>query len=341
MGYDEEYNNRKVIRTKLLWIVILSLILVLILIIGFIADAVFDMAEEQSYRPTPEPTKLTGREVTPTPYSDYNPDDELIPTETPTPTPYVTDEPDTPTPTDEPIASPTEAVTPTVTATPEPTPSPIPTEAGSQGFIPISELFPNLSTYYKKDQVTGVELELILQKPELPHGCESVALTMVLNYYGFKLGKTDIADKYLIYGDNFVTSYEGNPYGEEGGLIYAPGLTDTANEFLTDRGSTLKAYDVSGGEFFDLIKTYINHDIPVILFATRDYIPVEFRSEAREYDGKTWKRVKSMHCVVMSGYDEEDDTVIIYDSLKGVLKVKRATIEEIYNNFYRMAVVVK
>lgn len=343
MGYDEEYNNRNVIRTKLLWIVILSLVLVLILIVGFIADSVIDMTKEQGYEPTPEPTKITGREVTPTPYGGIEPDDELIPTETPTSAPLVTETPDIPTPAVEPEVTnePEETPVPTPEHTPEPTPSPMPTEAGSQGFIPISELFPNLSTYYKKDQVTGMELGLIYQNPDLPHGCESVALTMVLNYYGFNLGKTDIADKYLIYGDNFVTSFDGNPYGVEGGMIYAPGLTDTANEFLADRGSTLKAYDVSGGEFFDLIRNYIYHDVPVILFATRDYIPVEFRDVTCEYDGKTWKKIKNMHCVVMSGYDETDDSIIIYDSLKGVLKIKRATIEDIYNDFYRMAVVVK
>ena len=38
----------------------------------------------------------------------------------------------------------------------------------------------------------------ILQNPELPTGCESVALTMLLHYWGYDtLGKTEIADHYL------------------------------------------------------------------------------------------------------------------------------------------------
>ncbi len=39
-----------------------------------------------------------------------------------------------------------------------------------------------------------VDVPCYLQYPELPTGCESVALTNLLNYYGFGLGKTIIAD---------------------------------------------------------------------------------------------------------------------------------------------------
>ena len=42
------------------------------------------------------------------------------------------------------------------------------------------------------------EIQPILQEPELPTGCESVALTMALEYLGFELEKTTIADQYLI-----------------------------------------------------------------------------------------------------------------------------------------------
>lgn len=66
-------------------------------------------------------------------------------------------------------------------------------------------------------------MENILQNPELPTGCESVALTMVLNYYGQKLSKTTIADEYLIRDpENFVTAYKGDPYQISGDGIYAP-----------------------------------------------------------------------------------------------------------------------
>lgn len=56
-----------------------------------------------------------------------------------------------------------------------------------------------------------VDVPCYSQYPELPTGCESVALTNLLNYYGFGLGKTIIADYYLPKGSNgnFVTAFDG------------------------------------------------------------------------------------------------------------------------------------
>ena len=56
-----------------------------------------------------------------------------------------------------------------------------------------------------------VDVPCYSQYPELPTGCEWVALTNLLNYYGFGLGKTIIADYYLPKGSNgnFVTAFDG------------------------------------------------------------------------------------------------------------------------------------
>lgn len=55
-------------------------------------------------------------------------------------------------------------------------------------------------------------MEVILQKPELPTGCESVALTMVLKQKGYPIEKTTIAEEYLIYNrDNYASGYVGDP----------------------------------------------------------------------------------------------------------------------------------
>lgn len=338
MIYDDKFKNKNAIRTKCLWIVILSMVLALLLFVVFIAVN-SGGSPGNSYASGPTPLVITGREVTPTPTNEPQ-----MPEETPTPVPTETPEPET---TDIPEITPKTTEVPENTVTiPEHVYSPWTEDKDESGditekspFIPIAELFPNLSTYFKKGDF--IELNLLLQNPELPYGCESVALTMILNYYGFNLPKTYIADNYLIYGDNFVTSYEGNPYGDSGGAIYAPGLASTANDFLTSKGSTLKAYDVIGGEFFELITKYIYHDIPVVIFTTRGYVDVEMRDVTREYDGKTWQAAKYRHCVVMAGYDDSDDSVLIYDPLEGIIKINREIVENIYNNYYKMAVVVK
>lgn len=108
-----------------------------------------------------------------------------------------------------------------------------------------------------------------MQNPELPTGCESVALTNALNYYGFGLGKTVIADAYMPRSSwDFVTAFWGNPHSaSNGNCISAPGLTNTANSFLISSGSSLRAYDVTGTGFYDLY-SYLEAGHPVIIWST-------------------------------------------------------------------------
>ncbi len=83
--------------------------------------------------------------------------------------------------------------------------------------------------------MTGIELRelpvrcmldvpFVYQEPELPTGCESVALTMLLLYEGFDLEKTTIADDYLLYSENgdFSEGYIGDPYSCEGAGCFPP-----------------------------------------------------------------------------------------------------------------------
>lgn len=94
-----------------------------------------------------------------------------------------------------------------------------------------------------------VDVPCYSQYPELPTGCESVALTNLLNYYGFGLGKAIIADYYLPKGSNgnFVTAFDGNPRRSSGGLMgcVAPAITIAGNNFLRAAGSGKQAKDVS------------------------------------------------------------------------------------------------
>ena len=71
-----------------------------------------------------------------------------------------------------------------------------------------------------------LDVEAIYQEPELPTGCESVALTMLLQYEGFELDKTTIAEEYLIYSENwnFDEGYVGDPASYEGAGCFHPHL---------------------------------------------------------------------------------------------------------------------
>ena len=71
----------------------------------------------------------------------------------------------------------------------------------SENDIPLEE---NVEEYFVEQESAIAESEhqinlfdIIFQMPELPIGCETTALTMVLNYYGMEADKIEMATKYL------------------------------------------------------------------------------------------------------------------------------------------------
>ncbi|MDO4522706.1 MAG: C39 family peptidase, partial [Eubacteriales bacterium] len=179
------------------------------------------------------------------------------------------------------------------------------------------------------------------QNPELPTGCESVALAMVLNYKKFSIKKTTIANYYLPTnnGGNFVTSFAGDPHSSSGCGIYAPGLTIAANKYLKAKKSKLKAYDISGIKLTDLYK-YVNNGDPVIVWNGM-YMLTPVPSFSYTTLGKTWTFFRNEHCVVLCGYDKKKDKVLINDPLDGLVWRNRSAFERIYNRMGKMAVVIR
>lgn len=185
-----------------------------------------------------------------------------------------------------------------------------------------------------------LQVEPILQNPELPTGCESVALTMVLNYCGYHLAKTDIADHYLEKDpQNFVTKFKGDPYDPDGDGIYAPGLTKTAARFLAEHGSEKTACDLTGAELPELYR-YLDQSIPVIVY---DSVYLHTPVAVADYtvDGRTWQFWHNEHCLVLCGYDPEHHMVLLSDSLSGLVWREEATFRRIYDMLGKMAVVIE
>lgn len=200
---------------------------------------------------------------------------------------------------------------------------------------PISEKAINTNT--KKKQLS---MKNIKQNPELPTGCESVALTMVLNYYGFHLSKTTIAANYLPRSSsNFVTAFAGNPFSSSGAGIYAPGLTNTANDFLKEKKSQLRATDITGISFKNLYK-FIDDGTPVIVWNSM-YMRNPIGNSTYYAVGKTWTFYTYEHCVVLCGYNKKKNTVLINDPLSGLVWRSASSFEKIYNKLGKMAVVIR
>lgn len=186
----------------------------------------------------------------------------------------------------------------------------------------------------------AIDMELVYQHPELPTGCESVALTIALKYYGFDLEKTTIASDYLIYSDNFVKGYMGNPFNYGGAGIYSPGLTRTANIYLDDQGSDLNARNVSGSTPEELYR-YISEDTPVVIWNTIHMIPNQPTGFKIKWGQKTYEWDGSEHCMVLSGYDLERNVVIIHDPIDGIVERDADIFWERYENLGSMAIIIR
>ena len=165
-----------------------------------------------------------------------------------------------------------------------------------------------------------VDVPCYSQYPELPTGCESVALTNLLNYYGFGLGKTIIADYYLPKGSNgnFVTAFDGNPRRSSGGLMgcVAPAITIAGNNFLRAAGSIMQAKDVSFSSISS-IKNRLTCGQPVEMWNTEWGSWPGGRYAARWYNGHSYGLWGGNHAVVLKGYDDEQGIVYLSDSING------------------------
>lgn len=182
----------------------------------------------------------------------------------------------------------------------------------------------------------------IFQNPELPTGCESVALTNTLLYYGFGISKTYMADYCIPRSSyDFVTCFWGNPHSASGGnCVSAPGITNAANNFLRDRGSSLRAYDVTGSSFWNLYN-YVQKGHPVIIWSTMYQQSIGPAYAWQWYGGRQYATYTNSHTVVLEGFDRNSGKVILSDSLSGRVVCDANWANMLYTARGSQAVVIK
>ena len=151
------------------------------------------------------------------------------------------------------------------------------------------------------------------QNPQLPTGCESVALTNALRYWGFKLGKTTIANSWMPYGSDGVYNFIGSPHNSSGWIICAPGIERTANRFLDAKNSRVSADNETGTSLKGLRK-YLDKGYPVIIWSTIGLGSPGAASYKHGYPLRS-----NNHCVVLTGYNPETGDYQVADSLVGTV----------------------
>ncbi|MCH1983270.1 C39 family peptidase [Ruminococcus sp. OA3] len=188
--------------------------------------------------------------------------------------------------------------------------------------------------------VASLDIQPILQNPELPTGCESVSLTMALEFLGFELEKTTIADQYLIRSTtNFAEGYVGDPYSDHGAGIFPPGLTETANGFLKVHDSGMSAYDITGVEFEELY-SYIAAGYPVLIWSTMYYDEPQFAGAFSTAGDRTYEWYNNEHCIVLGGYDLTQNTAILFDPLRDTQVMEIPDMKYLYDAVGKYAVVI-
>ncbi|MBS5081998.1 MAG: C39 family peptidase [Clostridiales bacterium] len=196
----------------------------------------------------------------------------------------------------------------------------------------------------QKTESEMLYVEPVSQLPELPTGCEITSLTMALNYEGYGVDKEDLADNYLTKGRPGVNSYEdaflGNPRDEDSYGCFAPVIVRTANKYLTEQNSAKRAYDVSGTDLEDLFDE-IRAGNPVIIWGSMNIdVDIEYTDEW-EIDGKLLRWPGNEHCMVLSGFDLNNETVTVCDPLREVETYDISSFERHFKQMDKMAVVIK
>lgn len=162
-----------------------------------------------------------------------------------------------------------------------------------------------------------LDVENILQNPELPNGCEATSLAIVLNYLGFAADKTDIAQNYIptvpialengvFTGGNPEEVYVGDAFGD-GYYCYTSPVAIAANAYLRGHGSQLRAKQHNGIGEEKLIEL-LSAGTPVVVWKTIDNLPPAYSGFSWHLpnSSEVYSPLSNVHVVVLIGYDADN-----------------------------------
>lgn len=163
----------------------------------------------------------------------------------------------------------------------------------------------------KQEQKLDVPLEN--QMPDLPNGCEVTSLSMLMNYYGIKVNKNELAEN--IQHVNFFTDggkYRGNPnqgfvghmsIANAGWCVYNGPLYNVARKYTTH------IEDITGSDFLSLLKL-VSNGHPVLIITTTTFNRV---NDMQTWDTNTGKVnvTPSSHACVITGYSKPKKVIYV------------------------------
>ena len=204
---------------------------------------------------------------------------------------------------------------------------------------------------YDKNSVY-IDMENVLQLPELPVGCEITALTILLRYYGFDADKTVLARDYLpkssgnmreaegkVYKDSFFDYFIGDPFSRGYGC-FSGAIVRAAERYIADNGGGYTVKNISGSDP-DTLYQYLIEGTPVLCWATDGMIEPEWFETW--YDNATGEQLDwylNEHCFVLAGFDIAAGTVTLNDPMKGIIDYNIDRFETRYAQMHSQAIVI-
>ena len=216
---------------------------------------------------------------------------------------------------------------------------------GVENLLPVDE---NPIDVENIDVQKKIDVPLICQYPELPTGCESVAATMVLQYYGTDVTSEEFAGSWLDCDENFYYSgddlygpdpdevFAGNPFTYSSYGCFASPIVNAVNNNSTN----CKAYKITDRSVKELCDEFIDNNTPVLIWATMNMSAPEEGNSWYLEDGSSFTWSSGEHCLVLVGYS--DDCYILNDPMTGnTVAYKKRTIEKRFAEMGRQAVYIQ
>ncbi len=209
-----------------------------------------------------------------------------------------------------------------------------PSHAGNYDEIQSSSVQSSTDTQKK-----CLSVRYVSQLPDYPTGCEGCSAVMALDYAGVMIDPEMFFSKYLKTTEfpfDPYTNFCGNPRDDTGFGCFASALCIAMNKALQYVPYT--AETIYGKSLEKLCETYIDNNIPVIIWASVDMAEMRINS-IWVYNGKliTWKTPE--HCLVLVGYDENN--YIFNDPMRGKnVTYSKESVQKAYKQMGRQAVII-
>ena len=192
-----------------------------------------------------------------------------------------------------------------------------------------------------------IEVPCICQYPNLPTGCEAVAATMVLNYYGENITAEKFAGEWLradsnfyrkngkLYGPDPNEVFAGNPFSKNSYGCFAGPIVTAVNENSTD----FSAHIIKGKTLQQLCEEYIENNKPILIWATMGMRGATYGNSWYLCDGTLFTWTAGEHCLVLVGYNEE--FYFFNDPMSGsTVAFKKNVAEKRFSELKMQAVVI-